>query len=59
MRRKSLGTEMRHAFATRFAVAVTFALSLCSLASADSPKGLTAPQETYAEVTQGDFAEYR
>lgn len=52
MRRKSLGTEMRHAFATRFAVAVTFALSLCSLASADSPKVLTTPQQTHAEVTQ-------
>ena len=43
---------MRHAYATRFAVVVTFALSLCSLASADSPKGLTAPQQTHAEVTQ-------
>src|ERR1700686_2863726 len=43
---------MRHVFATRFAVVVTFALSLCSLASADSPKVLTAPKQTQAEVTQ-------
>jgi hypothetical protein len=52
VRRKSLGTEMRHVFATRFAVVVTFALSLCSLASADPPKVLTAPKQTQAEVTQ-------
>jgi hypothetical protein len=52
VRRKSLGTEMRHAFATRFAVVVTCALSLCSVASADSPKVVPTPQQTQAEVTQ-------
>jgi hypothetical protein len=53
VRRKSPGTEMRHAFATRFAVVVTFALSLCSLASADPPKVAPAPKQKQAEVTQG------
>jgi len=52
VRRKSPGTEMRHAFATRFAVVVTFALSLCSLASADPPKVAPAPKQKQAEVTQ-------
>ena len=52
MRRKSPGTEMLHAFATRFAVVVTFALSLCSLASADPPKVAPAPKQKQAEVTQ-------
>ena len=53
MRRKSPGTEMLHAFVTRFAVVATFALSLCSLASADPPKVAPAPKQKQAEVTQG------
>jgi hypothetical protein len=43
---------MRHAFATRFAVVVTLALSQYSFASADSPKVVTAAQQTQTEATR-------
>jgi hypothetical protein len=43
---------MRHAFAIRFAAVVTFALSECSLASADPPKVVTTLQQTQVEVTR-------